>query len=187
MSEDIGKDAIEYRLLGPLDVRRGGRSLGIGARQGALLALLLIEANRVVSTDRIIDELWGNDAGPDRQNALWVQISRLRSVLEPGREKRSDGSVLLTRPPGYVLVVDPERVDSHRFDALAREGRALLDADPGAASLVLSEALALWRGPRTPGVHLRTVRGSRDRTARGTATGCGWRSNRRRSPHGAAP
>lgn len=146
MSEKGQRGVNEYRLLGPLDVRRDGESLDIGARQRALLALLLIEPNRVVSTDRIIDELWGDDAGRDHQNALWVQISRLRSVLDPARAKRSDGSVLVTRPPGYVLVVDSERIDSHRFESLAREGRALLDTDPGAASLVLSEALALWRG-----------------------------------------
>ena len=136
----------EYRLLGPVDVRRDGESLDVGARQRSLLALLLIEANRVVSADRIIDELWGDDAGRDRHNALWVVISRLRSVLEPNRAKRSDGTVLVTRPPGYVLVVDPRQIDAHRFESLAREGRELLDTDPGAASVVLSEALALWRG-----------------------------------------
>ena len=146
MSDPDPSGATDYRLLGPLDVRRNGESLDIGARQRALLALLLIEPNRVVSTDRIIDELWSDDAGRDRQNALWVQISRLRSVLDPDRAKRSDGSVLVTRPPGYVLVVNTERIDSHRFESLAREGRALLDTDPAAASLVLSEALALWRG-----------------------------------------
>jgi DNA-binding SARP family transcriptional activator len=136
---------LEYRVLGEVAVARDGESVDLAARQRGLLALLLIDANRVVSTDRIIDELW-DDTGQDRQNALWVVISRLRGLLEPDRPKRTDGSILVTRPPGYMLVVDPESVDSFRFDSLAREGRSLIDADPHAASLVLSEALALWRG-----------------------------------------
>ncbi|MFV1962311.1 MAG: BTAD domain-containing putative transcriptional regulator, partial [Acidimicrobiia bacterium] len=68
------------------------------------------------------------------------------AALEPDREKRTEGTILLTRSPGYVISVDPADLDATRFEQLALEGRALLDADPGAASLVLSEALALWRG-----------------------------------------
>ena len=140
-------DRVEYRVLGPVEVHRDGEPVALGPyKQRALLALLLINANQVVSTDRIIDELWGDSAGRDRQNALWVIVSGLRSALEPEREKRSDASVLVTRTPGYVLSIDTGAVDAARFEQLASEGRGLLDVDPAAASLALSEALALWRG-----------------------------------------
>jgi DNA-binding SARP family transcriptional activator/DNA-binding beta-propeller fold protein YncE len=138
---------VEYRLLGPVEALRGGVSVDLGVyKQRALFALLLINANHVVSTDRIIDELWGEDAGRDRQNALWVAVSRLRTLLEPDRERRSEGNILLTRAPGYTLVADPTAIDAFRFESLASEGRALLPVDPAAGALVLSEALALWRG-----------------------------------------
>ncbi len=136
---------VRYRVLGPVTAHRGDDPIELIGLQRALLALLLIDANRVVSTDRIIDELW-DDTGKDRQNALWVVVSRLRSALEPDRPKRTDGSILVTRPPGYMLSVDADAVDSLRFQSLVAEGRALIDADPKAASLVLNEALALWRG-----------------------------------------
>ncbi len=142
-----GSEHLQYRLLGSLDVRRDGEALDLGVyKQRAFLALLLINANKVVSTDRIIDELWGDTAGRDRQSALWTVVSRLRSVLEPEREKRTDGTILLTKPPGYLLSVDAADVDAGRFESLALEGRSLLATDPGAASLVLSEALSLRRG-----------------------------------------
>jgi DNA-binding SARP family transcriptional activator/sugar lactone lactonase YvrE len=134
-------------MLGHLDVRRGEAALELGGyKQRALMALLLINANTVVSTDRIIDELWGDSDGKDRQNALWAGISRLRTALEPDRPKRSDGTILVTQQPGYLLSIDADEIDATRFEALAREGRSLLDTDPGAGSLVLSEALALWSG-----------------------------------------
>ena len=138
---------MQYGLLGPVEVLRDGEPVDLGAlKQRALLTLLLINANEVVSTDRIIDELWGDGAGRDRQKALWPVVSRLRAALEPDREKRGEGSILLSGPPGYVLSVDPNDIDATRFEALTTEGRGLLETDPAAASLVLSEALGLWRG-----------------------------------------
>jgi hypothetical protein len=74
-------ERVEFRVLGPVEVLRDGVPVDLGVyKQRALLALLLIDVNRVVSTDRIIDELWGQDAGRDRQNALWLVVSRLRSI-----------------------------------------------------------------------------------------------------------
>lgn len=73
-------------------------------------------------------------------------VSRLRTVLEPDRKKRTEGTILLSRPPGYLLSVDPDDIDAVRFEAMCTEGRALLDPDPATASLVLAEALGLWRG-----------------------------------------
>lgn len=142
-----GEVFVQYRILGPVEVHRDGAVIDLGVyKQRALLALLLINANEVVSTDRIIDELWDDGSGRDRQNALWTVVSRLRTILEPDRAKRADGTVLRTQSPGYVLTVDRTDVDAARFESLANEGRSLLETDPAAASLVLSEGLALWRG-----------------------------------------
>jgi serine/threonine protein kinase/ABC-type glycerol-3-phosphate transport system substrate-binding protein/DNA-binding SARP family transcriptional activator len=138
---------MEFEVLGRLAARRDGVDLALGSfKQRSLLALLLIHANEVVATDRIIDELWGDQPVGDRQNALWVHVSNLRSALEPTREKRSEGTLLLTRSPGYLLQVDPDELDEWRFERSVHEGRALLDTDPAAASIVLGEGLALWRG-----------------------------------------
>ncbi len=137
---------MEYGVLGTLAVSRDGVPIDLGGpKQRALLALLLINANRVVSTDTIIEELWGDD-GKDRLNSLWVVVSRLRAGLEPDRPKRSDGTILVTQPPGYVLAIDPDDLDANRFETLAAEGRAVLDDDPAASAVLLREALALWRG-----------------------------------------
>lgn len=142
----MSQGEFRFNILGPLELERSGRLVELGTfRQRSLLALLLINHNQVVSTDRILDELWGEE-GSGRQNALWVHISHLRSALEPERASRSQGSVLLTRPPGYMLSVDPLAVDAVEFEHLLAEGRGLLTHDPAAAALTFSEALALWRG-----------------------------------------
>ena len=138
---------MEFRVLGQLEAWRDGEQLPLGSfKQRSLVALLLINANQVVSADRIIDELWTDEAAADRHNALWVQVSKLRAILEPEREPRSEGNVLVTRVPGYVLRVDPGDVDVSRFEHLVMEGRALIESDPAAASVVLGEALGLSRG-----------------------------------------
>jgi DNA-binding SARP family transcriptional activator len=138
---------MDFDVLGELQVRRDGQPVALGSlKQRSLLARLLIHADQVVSTDRIIDELWGDGGGADRHNSLWVTVSNLRSALEPDRPRRSDGTVLLTRTPGYVLRLEPGELDARRFEELVREGRGLLDRDPAAASVVIGEALALWRG-----------------------------------------
>ena len=139
--------AIDYRVLGRLEVVRDGTPLELGAfRQRALLALLLSHAGTVLSTDRILDELWAETGGTDKHGSLWVYVSGLRAVLEPGRAKRSEGTILLTRPPGYVLEIDRDDTDAGRFERSVVEGRMLADSDPAAASLVLRAALATWRG-----------------------------------------
>ncbi len=75
-----------------------------------------------------------------------MNISKLRSALDPERSKGSDSTVLVTSSPGYMLVTEPDAIDADRFVSLTGEGRRLLDVDPAAASLVFHEALALWRG-----------------------------------------
>ena len=119
---------MEYRVLGKLEVLRDGHPVDLGAfRQRALLALLLTAPNSVFSTDQILDELWGDAGGVDKQNALWVYVSGLRKALEPDREKRTEGSILLTRAPGYLIEaargadrLTPVRADGHRGSGTRR-------------------------------------------------------------------
>src|SRR5437667_2722970 len=100
---------MEYGVLGPLEVRGGDESLPLGgAKQRALLALLLLNANRVVSRERLIDDLWGDSPPETAVTSVQVYVSRLRKLLP--------GATLLTRAPGYVLEVEPEQVDLLRFE-----------------------------------------------------------------------
>jgi DNA-binding SARP family transcriptional activator/DNA-binding beta-propeller fold protein YncE len=141
--------SLDFRLLGPLEVWREGRPLRLGGeRQRALLALLLLHANEVVSRERLIEELFGDDASTTSANALQVGISRLRGQLANGGASNGDGGVVVTQPPGYVLRIDPEQLDVTRFERLLTQGRsALAEGDAVSAAATLREALALWRGP----------------------------------------
>jgi DNA-binding SARP family transcriptional activator/nucleotide-binding universal stress UspA family protein len=141
-------ERLEFGLLGPVEVRRGGETLELRAKQRALVALLLLNANVVVSTDKLIDELWGDDPPATAQSALQVHVMGLRRLLEPGRGRDAPYAVVVTRPPGYVLQIAPEQLDLHRFERLVAEGSAALAGGrAGEATGVLREALALWRGP----------------------------------------
>ena len=115
--------AMEFRILGPLEVVSDGRAVALGGtRRRAVLAALLLHANEVVSSDALIDEVWGEDPPDSVVNALQVHVSGLRKTLaEPG-----DG-VLVTRPPGYVLKVGAGELDLDRFEQLRAEARAALD------------------------------------------------------------
>jgi DNA-binding SARP family transcriptional activator/ABC-type branched-subunit amino acid transport system substrate-binding protein/DNA-binding beta-propeller fold protein YncE len=128
---------MEFRLLGPLEVVERDRSLPLGrGRQRALFALLLLHANEIVSTDRLIDQLWGESPPRTALKSVQVYVSRLRKELGDGR--------LVTQPPGYVLRVDRSELDLGRFEQLVAEaGRA----DPEGAAEKLRRALELWRGP----------------------------------------
>jgi basic membrane lipoprotein Med (substrate-binding protein (PBP1-ABC) superfamily)/DNA-binding SARP family transcriptional activator len=137
---------VEFRVLGPLEVIDDGHPLELGPhKQRALLALLLLRPNRVVTTERILEDLWG-DGAADKERALWVHVSRLRSALEPGRVQRGESKLLRTRDRGYVLEVDEGSIDALVFEDRARLGRSKLRDDPEAASAILREGLALWRG-----------------------------------------
>src|SRR5262245_23348762 len=116
---------MDFRILGPLEVSEGERVLPVrGGRQRALLALLLLHANEVVASDRLMDELWGGERPESGVTALQVRISQLRKALDGGRS--SSRELLQTRPPGYVLQVDPEEIDARRFERMVAEGRAAL-------------------------------------------------------------
>jgi DNA-binding SARP family transcriptional activator len=127
---------VEFRVLGPLEVREGERVLplgGLGRR--ATLALLLLEANRVVPVERLVDGVWGDAPPSSAQASLQNHVWRLRRVL---------GDRLQTRAPGYLLRVEPEELDLERFRRLVGEAQV---ADPPVAAETLRRALTLWRGP----------------------------------------
>jgi DNA-binding SARP family transcriptional activator/ABC-type transport system substrate-binding protein/outer membrane protein assembly factor BamB len=138
---------VEFRLLGPLEVWDDGRALELGGqKRRALLALLLLHANEVVSSDRLIEELWGEEPPQAAATALHGHVSRLRKLL--GCADGSAEQLLVTRPPGYVLQVEPDQLDLHRFECLREEARAARSkGDLADASAKLRDALTLWRGP----------------------------------------
>src|SRR5919201_4815803 len=132
---------MEYRILGPFYVAKNGAEVAVGGgRQRALLARLLLHANEAVSTDRLIDALWGESPSTSAAKVLQNYVSRLRRLLDDG--------VLLTRGHGYELRVEPGELDVDRFRDQVAEGRRLLAAgDPARAAEALGAALALWHGP----------------------------------------
>jgi DNA-binding SARP family transcriptional activator len=134
------EDTVEFRVLGPLEVVERDRPLELGGpRQRALLAYLLVHANEVIPTERLIEDLWGSAGSGARP--LQVAVSRLRSAIEADDR-------LLTRPGGYLLRVAPDECDRELFECRFGEGRRSLDvghADEAADTL--RRALALWRGP----------------------------------------
>jgi len=138
---------MRYRILGPLELRNGTEALPLtAARQRALLALLLLNRNEVVSSERLIDELWGQAPPPTAAKALQNAISQLRRSLANGGDP--GGGPLRTDRGGYVLDVAAGELDADEFELLLAGGRAALDdGDPATATERLREALALWRGP----------------------------------------
>ena len=139
---------MEVRVLGPLEVREDDEQLALGGlKQRALLAILALHANEVVSTDRLIDELWGAEAPQTAAKSLQVHVSQLRKVLEPNRRSGEAGELLCTQSPGYLLRLDPEQLDIERFKRLYDEGReAMSKGNPETAAAKIGEALTLWRG-----------------------------------------
>ncbi|MEU7582960.1 BTAD domain-containing putative transcriptional regulator [Streptomyces sp. NPDC041068] len=134
---------MRFGILGPLDVRSpDGTPLDPGGpRPRALLTLLLLDAGRAVSVERLTEGLYGDEPPAGAANALQSQVSRLRKRLGPG-------PAIEAVPTGYRIAVSPEDVDLHRFERLAREGRrALGSGDQPRAAALLREALGLWRGP----------------------------------------
>jgi DNA-binding SARP family transcriptional activator len=131
---------LEFRLLGPVEVVAEGVPVPLpAAKPRALLAVLLLDRNRVVSVGRLVEDLWGEEPPETATKALQGYVSQLRKALGADR--------LLTKPPGYSLRVEEGELDLDRFERLVREGRELLGAgDSKAAAKRLAEALELWRG-----------------------------------------
>ncbi len=134
---------LDFLVLGPLEVVKDGGPLRLGGpRQRALLAALLVEADRFVSRDRLIDELWGDEPPSTAENALQGQVAALRRLL-PGR--------IETAGTTYRLAARPEEIDALRFEIAAREAHGLLESHPAMAASKLAAALAMWRGPALDG------------------------------------
>lgn len=129
--------ATDFRLLGSLEVVERDRPLVLGGvKQRSLLAILLLNANEVISTERLIDELWGGTPPATVAKSIHTYVARLRRQLGDGR--------LVTRAPGYLVRVAPEELDVARFERLVAEADG---PDPARTAATLREALALWRGP----------------------------------------
>jgi predicted ATPase/DNA-binding SARP family transcriptional activator len=131
---------LEVRILGPLEVLRDGVALEVGPRRHrALFALLLLSANRVVSADRLIEELWAGRPPEGAPKTLRSYVSRLRAAV--------GDDVVQSRTPGYLLEIDPDQLDAGRFERLLDEGRqARARGDAAVAAACLREGLALWHG-----------------------------------------
>jgi YVTN family beta-propeller protein len=131
---------VDFAILGPLEARDDGRGLKLGGpKQRAVLAMLLLDANRPVSRDRLIDKLWGESPPQSAAHTLDDYVSRLRRILGGARIERG--------PAGYLIRVEPGELDLERFEALLEQGRsAAAEGDAAQASAVLGEALGLWRG-----------------------------------------
>jgi DNA-binding SARP family transcriptional activator len=140
---------VEFRILGPLEVAHGGtvRALAAGGGELTVLALLVLNAGRIVAADALIDASWGERPPANPANALQIRVSKLRrALLAAGLPD----NVLVTRRPGYVIEMDPDQVDAHRFVRLMTEARQAADRDPPAAGALYGRALGLWRGPALP-------------------------------------
>lgn len=129
---------MEFLILGPLEVSDDGRKLALGGpKQRAVLAHLILRANRLVAADLLIDGLWGEEPPESARTTLQTYVYRLRKVLGDGRLEGRDG--------GYVLAAAPGEIDAARFEALVKQGKAQVASDPSAAAATLSDALSLWR------------------------------------------
>ena len=134
---------MRFRILGPLEVQTPDGWAPIGAAKWrAVLARLLLSAGQIVSTDTLIDELWGNAPPARATNLVSIYVLRLRRLIGD-----SDGRVLKTRSPGYQLLVGPDDLDAQLFTTLMSRGREALAADdPEQAAQLLADSLLLWRG-----------------------------------------
>lgn len=140
---------MDFKILGPLEAHDRGRQLALGGpKQRAVLALLLLHANEVVSSDRLIPEVWGEARLEGASKALQITVSRLRRALHPGRSPGQSSDLLVTRPPGYALQLERDQLDLLRFeDEVSAGAHALANGDPRRAARALAGALAQWRGP----------------------------------------
>ena len=133
---------MEFRILGPIEVLDDGVPVDLGApKQRADLAVLLLHANEVVSADRLVDLVWGEDPPRTAAHSVQIYVSELRKAFD------GNGEIIVTRRPGYVLQTDVEAVDAHRFERLVgAAATAQQDGDRDSASTAAAQALGMWRG-----------------------------------------
>jgi DNA-binding SARP family transcriptional activator len=159
---------MRFRILGPLEFWTDGEWQPITAEKWrSLLACLLLRANQIVSTEVLVDELWGDVPPARAKNLISIYVLRLRRLLGD-----SDGRLLAFRSPGYVLNLADGDLDVDRFDSLMTDGRHALDGgDPPRAATLLSAGLDLWRGsflvnvPPTPFISAHSERATEHRLA----------------------
>ncbi|MEA3510211.1 MAG: BTAD domain-containing putative transcriptional regulator [Actinomycetota bacterium] len=140
--KESGERLMEFRILGPIEVLDDGTPIELGApKQRAVLAVLLLHVNEVVSADRLVDLVWGEDPPRTAAHSVQIYVSELRKAFD------ADGEVIVTRRPGYVLQTEPEMIDARRFEALVGEAiSALRDGDQASASVAAGSAIGLWSG-----------------------------------------
>ncbi|BEL05845.1 BTAD domain-containing putative transcriptional regulator [Actinoplanes sichuanensis] len=137
--------ALQLKVLGPVVAEYRGQAVDLGGPlQRAVLAMLLAARGTVVSADRLIEQLWHGRPPPRATTSLQTYVSNLRRLLEPDRRPRTPSTTLLTVPPGYAISVSDDDVDAWRFERLVRAARK---EPPETATVLLEEALRLWRGP----------------------------------------
>ncbi|MFI9271110.1 AfsR/SARP family transcriptional regulator [Kitasatospora sp. NPDC052896] len=147
---------MDFRILGPLEVAHEGVPVDVkGLRQQTVLALLLLEANRIVPSDRLVDGVWDEDPPTTSRGQIQIAISSLRQQLPS--DELGLGRIV-TRAPGYLLRVADGELDLRLFDARVATGRRLADQRPRQAAEELRAALAFWRGPALSGIGSRLVR-----------------------------
>jgi len=140
---------MDFRILGPVEVSDGGRVLPVGGtRQRALLAILILNANRVIPLPRLIELLWEGQPPETATNVIQVYVAHLRRILEDDRVAAAPYQILVHHPNGYELRLQPDQLDAHRFEMLLRSAdRARSELEWQLAQERLREALALWNGP----------------------------------------
>ena len=143
---------VDFRLLGPLEIGYGNRTLTLdAARQRAVLAVLLLSANRSVGVASLADSVWGDRPPPSAARTIRNYVSRIRQVLPE--------QVLHTTGHGYLLRVEPDALDLHRFEQQVAHARTVRETDPATAARALRAALALWRGPALADLGSAAIRG----------------------------
>src|SRR3990172_12586174 len=160
----VARDGIEFRVLGPLEVASGSEQIALGgAKQRAVLAVLLLRAGEVVPVDRLVDEVWGADPPPSAAHTLESYVSRLRQLLN------GHGPMLVRRGSGYAIELGDARVDAQAFVDLQERAAlaAAMDDQAGVVELTAG-ALALWRAPALADVALASAgRAEAERLRRG--------------------
>jgi basic membrane lipoprotein Med (substrate-binding protein (PBP1-ABC) superfamily)/DNA-binding SARP family transcriptional activator len=132
---------VDFRILGQLEARRNGTPVELGApKQRALLAILLLHPGEVVSSDRLIESIWGEHPPRTAAHSIQAYVSELRHAFD------GESNLLVTRRPGYALNVGSEHIDARRFEHLVGQAAERLDDDPAEAARILDDALTLWTG-----------------------------------------
>jgi DNA-binding SARP family transcriptional activator len=150
---------MEFRVLGPVEIRAHGHRIDIGhAKQRAVLAVLLLNLGRAVSAERLIDRVWGQERPASVRNLLYGYVGKLKAAITDAEEPRV---ILARRSEGYLLEASPEQVDLYRFRRQLSESAAVKDDDERIMTL-LGSALGLWHGPALAGLHSPWLDGMRE-------------------------